>query len=143
MRKLIQVLMMMTLGLFLAGTSLAQVTTSGMNGKVVGPDGNVLIGATVVAIHVPTGAQFGGISNGEGLYRLPNMDVGGPYTLKVTYVGYESWTKEGIYLTLGQTFRMNVGLQDTEVKLGEVAVIGRRGVVDVFDGNRTGSETVV
>jgi hypothetical protein len=135
--------MMMTLGLFLAGTSLAQVTTSGMNGKVVGPDGNVLIGATVVAIHVPTGAQFGGISNGEGLYRLPNMDVGGPYTLKVTYVGYESWTKEGIYLTLGQTFRMNVGLQDTEVKLGEVAVIGRRGVVDVFDGNRTGSETVV
>ena len=143
MRKLTQVLMMVTLGMFLAGTSFAQITTSGMNGKVTGPEGNGLIGATVVAIHVPTGAQFGGISDDQGFFRLPNMDVGGPYTLKVTYVGYESWTKEGIYLTLGQTFKVNPGLQTTEVTIGEVAVVGRRGVVDIFDGNRTGSETVV
>lgn len=143
MRKLAQILMMVSLGLFLAGTSFAQVTTSGMNGKVTGPDGNGLIGATVVAIHVPTGAQFGGISDDQGFFRLPNMDVGGPYTLKVTYVGFEAWSQEGIYLTLGQTFKVNPGLKSTEVKLGEVAVIGRRGNVNVFDGNRTGSETVV
>jgi len=143
MRKLTQVLMMLTMGLFLAGTSMAQVTTSGMNGKVTGPDGKSLIGATVVAIHVPTGAQFGGISDAEGFFRLPNMDVGGPYQLKVSYVGYEAWTKEGIYLTLGQTFKIDPGLKSTAVNLGEVAVVGKRGNVDVFDGNRTGSETFV
>lgn len=135
--------MMVTVGLFLTGTSMAQVTTSGMNGKVTGPDGNSLIGATVVAIHVPTGSQFGGISDGEGYFRLPNMDVGGPYTFKVTYVGFESWTLDGVYLTLGQTFKVNPSLKTTEVKLGEVAVIGKRGTVNIFDGNRTGSETVV
>ncbi|MEA1877747.1 MAG: TonB-dependent receptor [Bacteroidota bacterium] len=143
MRKLTQFLMMVTLGLFLAGNSMAQITTSGMNGKVTGPDGKALIGATVVAIHVPTGAQFGGISDGEGYFRLPNMDVGGPYTLKVTYVGNEAWTKNGIYLTLGQTFKINPGLKSTAVKLGEVAVVGQRGNVNIFDGNRTGSETVI
>jgi len=143
MRKLTQFFMMVALGLFLAGTSMAQVTTSGMNGKVTGPDGNVLIGATVVAIHVPTGTQFGGISDGEGYYRLPNMDVGGPYTFRVTYVGYEAFTKEGIYLTLGQTSKLNPGLKSTAVNLGEVSVVGVRGAVNVFDGNRTGSETVV
>ncbi|MCK5820780.1 MAG: TonB-dependent receptor [Bacteroidales bacterium] len=143
MRKLTQFLMMVTLGLFLAGNSMAQITTSGMNGKVTGPDGNALIGATVVAIHVPTGTQFGGISDGEGFFRLPNMDVGGPYTLKVTYVGNESWSKNGIYLTLGQTYKINPGLKSTAVNLGEVSVIGQRGNVDIFDGNRTGSETVI
>lgn len=135
--------MMITLGLFLAGTAMAQVTTSGMNGKVTGPDGKGLIGATVVAIHVPTGAQFGGISDDQGFFRLPNMDVGGPYQLKVTYVGFESWTRDGIFLTLGQTFKVDPSLKSTEVKLGEVAVVGRRGNIDVFDGNRTGSETFV
>ncbi|MCD6347922.1 MAG: TonB-dependent receptor [Bacteroidales bacterium] len=143
MRRLTHLFMMVTLGMFLAGTSMAQVTTSGMNGKVTGPDGKALIGATVVAIHVPTGAQFGGISDAQGFFRLPNMDVGGPYTLKVTYVGYESWTKGGIYLTLGQTYKTNIGLKTTKVNLGEVAVVGQRGAVDIFDGNRTGSETVV
>lgn len=135
--------MMTALGLFLSGTMMAQVTTSSMNGKVSGPDGNALIGATVVAIHVPTGTQFGGISDDQGFFRLPNMDVGGPYTVKVTYVGFESWTIEGIYLTLGQAFQLNPSLKTTEVRLGEVAVVGRRGNIDVFDGNRTGSETFV
>ena len=143
MRKITQVLMLAILGLFLAGTSIAQITTSGMNGKVTGPDGNGLIGATVVAIHVPTGTQFGGISDGEGFFRLPNMDVGGPYTVKVSYIGFEAWTTEGIYLTLGQTFKLNPGLKTTEVRLGEVAIVGQRGSVNVFDGNRTGAETVV
>ncbi len=143
MRKTTQILMLVVLGMFLAGTSYAQVTTSGMNGKVTGPDGDGLIGATVVAIHVPTGTQFGGISDAEGFFRLPNMDVGGPYTMKVSYVGYEAWTKEGIYLTLGQTFKINPGLKTTEVRLGEVAVIGQKGTNDVFDGNRTGAETFV
>ncbi len=143
MKKITQILMLATLGLFLAGTSIAQITTSGMNGKVTGPDGNGLIGATVVAIHVPTGTQFGGISDAEGFFRLPNMDVGGPYTVKVSYIGYEAWTKESVYLTLGQTFKMNPGLRTSEVRLGEVAVIGQRGTVNIFDGNRTGAETLV
>lgn len=143
MRNLTRILLLFFAGLMVSLGTMAQVTTSGMNGKVTGPDGVTLPGATVVATHLPTGTIFGGITDATGFYRLPNMDVGGPYTVKVTYVGYESWTKENLYLTLGQTSRVDAQLKSTEVKLGEVAVLGRRSNVNVFDGNRTGAQTVI
>jgi hypothetical protein len=133
----------MVMGIFMAASGYSQITTSGINGKVINPDGSPLPGATVVATHVPTGSLFGATTDAGGFYRLPNMDVGGPYTVKVSFVGFESWTKENIYLTLGQTSKVDAALKSTEVVLGEVAVIGRRNNVNVFDGNRTGAQTVV
>ncbi|MCD6331775.1 MAG: carboxypeptidase regulatory-like domain-containing protein, partial [Bacteroidales bacterium] len=143
MRKQTRLLLLVVMGIFLAGTSFAQITTSGMNGKVTKPDGQPLPSATVMAVHVPTGSQFGAITDDKGYFRLPNMDVGGPYTLKVSFVGFEPWTRSGIFLTLGQTFQVNVQLKSTAVKIGEVAVVGVRSAKDVFDGNRTGAETIV
>ncbi|TSA35925.1 MAG: TonB-dependent receptor [Porphyromonadaceae bacterium] len=143
MRNLIRFLLFIALGVFTAVSGYSQITTSGINGKVTNPDGSPLPGATVIATHVPTGSLFGASTDAGGLYRLPNMEVGGPYTVKVTFVGFESWTQENIYLTLGQTYRINVQLKNTEVRLGEIAIVGRRGDKDVFDGNSTGTETNV
>lgn len=143
MRNLTKFLLFIALGVFAFTGGYSQITTSGMNGKVTNPDGSPLPGATVIATHVPTGSLFGATTDAGGLFRLPNMDVGGPYQLKVSFVGFESWTQENIYLTLGQTYRTNIQLKDTEVRLGEVAIIGKRGDKDIFDGNSTGSETTV
>lgn len=119
-------------------------TTAGMNGRVVDNEGIPLPGATVIAIHQPTGSQYGGITDTEGYYRLPNMQVGGPYKVTVTFVGYQPSEKDGIYLTLGQTFRLDIELGQQNIELAEVQVTGSRlGNYDVFDGNRTGAETVI
>jgi len=119
-------------------------TTSGMNGKITDTDGGPLPGATVIAVHTPTGSQFGGISDDEGYFRLPNMNVGGPYTITISFIGFESYQQEGIYLTLGQTFRLNVSLNESTVQLAEVAVVSTSSrAYDPFDGNKTGAETVV
>ncbi|MFA5814810.1 MAG: carboxypeptidase regulatory-like domain-containing protein [Bacteroidales bacterium] len=143
MRNLTRFLLFIALGVFAAVSGYSQITTSGINGKVTNPDGSPLPGATVIATHVPTGSLFGATTDDGGFYRLPNMDVGGPYTVKVSFVGFESWTKENIYLTLGQTSKVDANLKSTEVRLGEVAVIGKKSNVNVFDGNRTGAQTVV
>ena len=77
MRKLTQFLMMLTLGLFLAGASMAQVTTSGMTGTVTTSSGDRLPGATVLATHMPSGSQYGNITKSDGSCDLQGMARGG------------------------------------------------------------------
>ena len=65
----------------------AQVTTSSMSGRVTDAEGAV-IGATVIATHNPSGTTYGTITNVEGRFNLNGMRVGGPYTVRVTIIGY-------------------------------------------------------
>ncbi len=130
---------------FIAANAFGQgITTAALNGRVTDQNGKALPGASVVAIHEPTGSQFGTISDDEGYFRLTNMNVGGPYSVTISYVGYNSYEQSDIYLTLGQIFRINTSLSETSTELQEVVVTGAK-VKDykVIDGNRTGAETVI
>lgn len=117
------------------------VTTSSIFGKVVDPSGEPLIGATVLAVHGPSGTSYGSATNLEGFYRIPNMRVGGPYRITVSYTGFESLVKDNVTLSLGQAFRFNPALQETAYTLEGVVVSA--GINDVFDGSRNGQKTVV
>ncbi len=140
MKKVNRLLLFMVSALF-SFASYAQVTTSAMNGRVLGNNNEALPAATVLAVHEPTGSQFGTVTDVQGYYRLPNMNVGGPYTLKISYVGYDQFIKENIYLNLGQTVKQNINLSERAQELEAVQVIAsKRGIID---GNRTGAETVV
>jgi hypothetical protein len=144
MKLLKKLFLMITAGLIMASSFGQGSTTSGINGQILDESGNPLAGATIVAIHTPTGSQFGGITDEKGYFRIPNMNVGGPYTVKVSFVGYEPYEQSGVYLTLGQTWALNISLSTTATEIGEVLVMGRKvAEYDVFDGNRTGAETVV
>jgi hypothetical protein len=130
------VLIFSTQAIFAQGT-----TTSGMNGRVVGTNSETLPGATVVAVDVPSGSQYGTVTDLDGFYRLPNMNVGGPYKITITFVGYEPFVKEGIFLTLGQTLKLDVNLSEQAQALEGVEIVAQQN--DIFDGNRTGAETYV
>jgi len=127
--------------LMTSAIAMAQVTTSGMNGKITGATGESLPGATVIAVHTPSGSQYGTTTDIDGNYRIPNMNVGGPYKVTVSYVGFETYTNNEIYLNLGQNFRLGVKLSETAATIEGVEVVGAR--YDIFDGNRTGAETNV
>ena len=141
MKKLLLSLAVLGLALGVMGQG---TTTSEMNGIITDDSNAPLEGATVVAVHNPTGSQYGAITNATGYFTIPLMDVGGPYTVTVSYVGYASFEKTDVYLQLGQGYSVNTQLSTTEVAIAEVAVIGTRvKQYDLFDGNRTGAETVL
>ena len=100
----------------------AQTTTSSMNGKVTDEKGEALVGATVIAVHTPSGTQYGAITNADGRYNLQGMRTGGPYSLTVSYVGYQSVELTGITLSLGEPRTFDVQLKETQ-ELDAVVVV--------------------
>ncbi len=118
------------------------VTTASMTGQLNdAATGEALIGATVQAVHQPSGTVYGNVTDEEGFFRIPGMRVGGPYTVTATYVGYEPVIREGISLQLGQTYNFSVDLGTSSVDLESVTIVGSRS--DVFDSERTGQETTI
>jgi len=121
--------------------SYAQLTTSAIKGQVTTDTNETLPGATIMMVHEATGTRYGTTTNPSGIYNLANMNPGGPYTLTVSFIGYKSFEKKNLYLTLGQALQLNIQLSENTSELGEVLVISDRS--GVFDGNTTGSKTTV
>lgn len=117
----------------------AQVTTATINGLVEDNKDEILVGAIVQATHLPSGTVYGIFTRKDGRYTLPNMRIGGPYTIEISYLGYESQTTEGIYLTLGQKLTLNVSLKEESTTLEGVTVTADRNAI--MDSRRTGAAT--
>ena len=122
------------------GLARAQVTTSALSGKVISDKNEELIGVTVVATHVPTGTKRGTATNADGTYTIPNLLPGGPYTLTVTYVGYKEETSTNVFLTLGNTTRLNFTLAAEAQALNEVVVVGSTEATKTGAGTNVGRE---
>jgi hypothetical protein len=120
---------------------LGQVTTSAISGLVTDAKGEGLPGATIIAIHEPTGTKYGTTSRVDGNYNLVNLRVGGPYKVTVSFVGFKQSEKTDIYTTLGGNNSLNITLNDESSSLQEVVVTASKG--DIFGTGRTGAATTV
>jgi hypothetical protein len=116
-------------------------TTAALAGTVVDEKGEGLPGATVIAIHEPTGSRYGGSTRADGRYNIVNMRVGGPYKVTVTFVGYKDAVQSGIVLTLAQELRQNFKLEVNQSQLEEVKVVASRS--SIINSGRTGAATTV
>ena len=124
MQKRLSVLV--ALLLTLVSATVAQVTTSGINGKVTANDEEV-IGATVTARHLPSGAVYRAVTNISGRYALENLRAGGPYEVEVSYIGYQPKKFTDIQLSLGQSTVLDVWLSEDSQMLQEVQVFSTAG----------------
>ena len=138
MRKAIQLFSLLAVCCLLYHPeALAQGSTTARITGFVSSGGEVLPGATVLAVHTPTGAEYGTVTNTEGRFTLNNLNVGGPYRITTNYVGYDASVTDNIYLSLGQTLDLELELKESSLELEEVIVTSN----GVFDGTRTGNET--
>ena len=103
----------LVLGLSLVAVPAAgqTVTTGVISGAVVDPQGGVLPGATVVAVHVPTGTTYESVSQSDGRYSLLNVRAGGPYTVTVTMSGFRKEEQMGVQVNLGEERAVNFSMR--------------------------------
>jgi len=115
------------------------VTTATMSGSINGEDGTELPGAVIKAEHLPSGTVYSTVSNESGRFTLPNLRVGGPYTVSITYVGYEDSQTKDIQLSLGQNYRLSPKLVQSGNSLEEIIISGNAD--PILNGDRTGAAT--
>lgn len=136
MLKKLRFMLVVVFCLIAAGVN-AQTTTASMRGKVTDVQHEVIIGATIKAIHVPSGTVYGAVTNVDGIFNLFGLRTGGPYKVEVSYVGYQPAMFEGIILSLGESYNLNVILKESSELLDEVIVVGSRDAK--FQSQRTGA----
>ena len=101
----------------------AQVTTSAVSGQVIDETGQPVIGATVLAVHEPSGTQYGAVTNMDGRYTIQGMRTGGPYKIEISYIGYKKSAYTDLYLELGNTLGLDAKMEPSSELLDEVVVV--------------------
>ena len=93
----------LALALVLSGpVAQAQVTTGSLSGLVEDESGGVLPGATVDAVHTPTGTHYSAVTTSDGHFQILNARAGGPYTVTATLSGFKAVEKKDVSVRLGE-----------------------------------------
>lgn len=126
------ILTVFSLCLCIAG--LAQGVSNGsLTGKVTNREGKPLPEANITLVHQPSGTPYKTASLANGRFRFANLRIGGPYSLKVTHVGYQSATVDSLNIALGQTKTVQVAMTQTASELAGITVSGRQSSPENFE----------
>ena len=134
-KKILTVIAVMLVGF----QAFAQVTTSSLNGKVTDSTGEPVIGAAVIAVHTPSGTQYYAVTNAEGRFAINGMRSGGPYSVEISCLGYQSVTYTDITLLLGEAYSLNAEMPDDTQMLSEAIIISTAS--SKFTTEKTGAAT--
>ena len=121
------------LALGLSTSAMADDTSSSMRGNILTTSGNIVTDATVTITHEPSGTSKTLKVNESGAFSARGLRVGGPYTVTIDSDVYADKTLEGIYITLGDVFRINEVLQDSNIE--RIAVTGSSTFFDPSKGS--------
>lgn len=139
MRNAFKSLTLTCMAMLVGVVAFAQVTTSSMSGRVTDKVGPV-VGATVLAVHQPTGSQFYAITDAKGYYRLNGITAGGPYTVTVACMGYSDNVFTDISVALSDNLVLDTVLAEEALTL-EGVVVSAEGRTSNMRSDRAGAIT--
>jgi len=121
------------------------VTTGAITGIVTNDQQQPVAGASVIAIHIPSGSVYEATTRGDGRFSIPGMRVGGPYSVTVTFSGgsgtaFAPETEENVQINLGVATDVKLTVKAIAVQ-ETVTVTGQ--IDPVFSSSRTGAATSV
>ncbi len=120
--KLRRLVLFLIVALISAFSVSGQVTTSSIVGFVKSDAGTPLEGATITAIHQPSGTKYQTITKKDGNFTIPYARIGGPYSITVGFVGYAPQTLNDVSLNLGEPFSADITLTANSTVLKEVTI---------------------
>ena len=139
MKQTIKCLVAVVAAMLMSVAAFAQVTTSALGGRVVDVNGEPVVGAAVIATHTPSGTVYPVITNESGRYTMNGMRAGGPYTVEISCLGFQTVTFTDLTLQLAETFSLNATLNEDSEMLSEAMVIGASS--SKFSAQKMGSAT--
>ena len=96
-----------------------------LQGNITAADGSAIPRAHIELLHVPTGTLYRVAAGDDGHYRIAGVRVGGPYTLKISHIGFGTQVKAGLYLRSYERARVDVVLPQVNLLEEEVVVTGK------------------
>src|SRR5262245_51278995 len=102
---------------------MAQATTATIAGQITNTKGEALPSSTVTVTLTTTGTKHNILTLQDGRFTIPNLRVGGPYTIEISHVGYHSKTIDNVMLNLGHTFAVDEVLIESAGELGAIVVV--------------------
>ena len=139
MRNAFKSLLLAFTMMFAGVVAIAQVTTASLGGRVVDEAGESVVGATVIALHEPSGTVYGAVTNIDGRYSIQGMRSGGPYTVTFTLIGYRDAQYTDITLSLAETYNLGATLAEATEFLTEAIVTAAP--ASKFSAEKTGAAT--
>lgn len=118
--------------------STAQETSGALTGQVKDAKGMGVPGASVVAIHTPTGTRYGIAADADGRYFLNNLRIGNGYTITASLTGMKNDVRENVDVRLGGSQRIDFVLQESSQTLATVVVAGKAGSKNKADSYGAG-----
>ena len=139
MKTFLKSLLLSLSAMLLVVPAFAQITTSAMGGRITDRSGDPIPGATVVAVHEPSGSLYYGLTNNEGRYTITGMRSGGPYVVEISCMGYRKLNYTDVTLQLAEVYALNASLSDDNEQLTEAVVISTAS--SKFNTEKTGAAT--
>ena len=104
-------------------------TRASTTGKIAGTltdkaNGQPMFGATIVVV----GTSLGAASDVNGNYTILEVPPG-TYSLKISFIGYNTITVNDVVVNIDQTTRIDVSMESKAIEIGETVVLAQRNLI--------------
>lgn len=121
----------------------SQLPSGTINGRVIDPQGNIVVGAHVTVTNNGKSLSRESLTNSDGLYTIPSLPPG-VYDLRVESAGFAVSEAHNLALDVGTIATVNISLQIATAK-DVVVVSGLNQTVDLTQSmiqGQIGSHTI-